>query len=165
MRVSVIGSRYGRETATLLAAVCNGLTGRTIEIVFGRPQAQSAEIWVLTDWDESLSLTYKECIRPGDIVLLNSDDAQLLTYVAGLLCNTVTFGYHLKSTVTLSGRSEDVTTGRISYVLALQRPMLTCRGTLLEPCELRFALSGDISPQSAMAVGAFLLAAEVAFFP
>lgn len=161
MRVSVTGSRYGKETASLLAAACN----KTIEVIFGVPQAPHPDIWVLTDWDARWSAVLTEQIRPQDIVLLNSDDERLLSCMAGLTCNTVTFGYHLKSTVTLSGRSEDVTTGQIAYAFALQRPMLTYKGTMVEPCELRCSLPGGLSTQSAMAVGAFLLAAEVAFFP
>lgn len=160
LKVSVLGSRYGKETAALLAATCD----RSIGVFFGVPQEASADIWVLTDWDDSLCLTWKEKIRGQDIVLLNSDDAHLLSHMAGLLCHTVTFGYHLKSTVTLSGRSEDMTTGRIAYTFALQRPMLTYKGTQLEPCEVRCSLPGNVSPQSAMAVSTFLLVAEVAFF-
>lgn len=121
-------------------------------------------IWVVTEWDANTA-KIKHKIRPEDTVILNGDDEELLRQMAGIVCHTVTFGYHLKSTITISGREEDVTTGRVTYVFALQRPMLNCRKSVLEPCEFRWSVPAEVTTQSVMAAAAFFLVADVAFFP
>ena len=85
--------------------------------------------------------------------------------MAGVICHTVTYGCHLKSTLTLSGREQDVTTGNITYTFALQRPIQTCKMTIIDPCELKWSAPANITLQSVMAAVAFFLVAEVAFFP
>lgn len=122
------------------------------------------DVWILLEWNAKALKKAKDKIRPKDIVILNGDDQLLLQEMAGVVCHTVTFGYHLKSTLTISGREEDVTTGKIFYSFALQRPILTCSMEVLEPCELKWAAPADVSIQSVMATVAFFLIAKVAFF-
>lgn len=161
MIVSIIGKKYSKETAALLTAVKE----LPVEVFLKIPENKTADIWVMTDWDAQVSAKVKNNIRPQDTVILNSDDEVLLQQMAGIVCHTITFGYHLKSTVTISGREEDMATGGISYVFALQRPVLTYQKKLLEPCEMKWPGPIWMAPQSAMAAVAFFLVADVAFFP
>lgn len=161
MIVSIIGKKYGKETATLLT-ICNELP---VEVFLKLPEKGVADIWVITDWDAQVCAAVKNNIRPQDTVVLNSDDEVLLQKMAGIVCHIVTFGYHLKSTVTISGREEDMATGGVSYTFALQRPVLTYQKKVLEPCEMKWSAPVWMSPQSVMASVAFFLVADVAFFP
>lgn len=161
MIVSIIGKKYSKETAALLTTS----KGLPIEVFLKMPENGIADVWIMTDWDAQVSATVKNNIRPRDTVILNSDDEVLLQQMAGIVCHTVTFGYHLKSTVTISGREEDMATGGISYAFALQRPVLTYHKKLLEPCELKWSAPVWMPPQSVMAAVAFFLVADVAFFP
>lgn len=121
-------------------------------------------VWIMTEWDACISAVIKEKIKPEDTVILNGDDEQLLRDMAGIVCHIVTYGYHLKSTLTVSGREEDITTGTVSYSFALQRPLQTFRKKLIEPCELKWSGPADVPLQSVMAAVAYSLVTEVAFF-
>ena len=120
-------------------------------------------IWIMKNWD-AYAAKIKNEIRPEDMLVLNGDDEQLLRQMAGVVCHTITYGYHLKSTVTISAGEEDVTTGRMIYTIALQRPMLNCENRLLEPCEFLWSAPVDAAAQSVLAQVAFFLVADVDFF-
>lgn len=169
MEVAVIGIKYHHETAELIQSSCGQeIHVNLFHLGLGEYPAQHQDIYIFTD-----RLCEGESLRPDlyvntmnhliqtiqkdDIAIINVDDDNLLRHLEGLHCNIITYGFNLKSSVTVSGLDEDIFTGQTSYTCSLQRTLTAFDQTVIEPCEIKLSVSNGFDTRSTLAYSAFLL--------
>ena len=96
-------------------------------------------------------------LTPGAALVFCSECHPAAAYAArgGLL--PLDLGLSHRDTLTLTSRKDS------SAVIALQRPLITLRNTLLEPMEWPVALHGDLPPELLLSAAAVALLTELPF--
>jgi hypothetical protein len=127
---------------------------------------QKCRILVLTDRDCSdMTIRPDECldkiskmtseITPGDFVIVNVDDTDLIRHIEGLKCRVITFGFNSKARVTASSTAEDV--AGAEYLCSLQSSFKSINGDVIEPGEMKILDKMGCKAYSVMAYCSFLL--------
>ena len=172
MDIAIIGVKYCEETAKLIKENYCDVNIDIINLTSEKFSKPCADMYIITDrlcaglklkpdmYINMLNDLMKN-IRKDDIALINFDDENLIRHLSGLDCNIISYGFNLKSTVTLSGTEEDIFTGQIYYTCSLQRSIKTIDKNDLEPCEMKLLISDQYNQQSILAYCAFCFAANL----
>ena len=171
MDIAILGIKYCADTEKLIKENFSDISVCTFDLSVGECPTQDFNIYIITDrlfdgvkLEPDLFLhtieNFMKNIKPDDITIINIDDDDLIKHLMGLKCNIITYGYNLKSSVTISGFEEDILAGNSEYVCSLQRSIKTLDNKSLEPCEIKIKVSDKYSSQSIIAYAAFRLAAN-----
>lgn len=90
------------------------------------------------------------------IVIVNIDDTKLISYLQGLECYIVTYGFNKKASITASSIGDSVF--KDNFMCCLQRTISTRHGQLIDPQEYMIRIENENSdPYNILAAAAFAI--------
>ena len=90
------------------------------------------------------------------IVIANVDDDELVAFLQGMKCCTVTYGFNSKASITTSSVGDTISED--NFMCCLQRTISTRNGQLVEPQEYRIRLEpGQLDAYNVLAAASFAL--------
>lgn len=124
--------------------------------------AEKADDLVGIDKNSYWNLMRRACglLDENGLAIVNVDDSDLISYIQGMKCYFVTYGFNSKASITTSSVGDGVF--KDSIMCCLQRSIHTRQGVVIEPQEYSIKVdSGEIDDNNVLAAASFAIVSGV----